>query len=363
MKKAANSLEKSVRNLLTLPRRDSEDDKKYALMLIYALICKLEWMCENREPFEDCWQVYKEIMCLFEKFDNDQKISLAKYCVIRLILTYPIEKYDYNLLLEVLPHQTQSVNSLNANLESYEGKWKFWNGAEVFDVPFDEQSLTFLNYQDKHYSRNVIKKHIDAQETVIKTSMKQSAHELESMPKYYLIGQKLKSENRIENVEAMKMISDKVEHLLNLGYFRQAHHIISLGIYYSVKVRRSMPPEEKSTMNIVQGTLSANFASYGLMLINGMISEMEGNTPKRNDDFTELTDAIEDGLEIYASEFPVEYPSGQKGAKKVLKRAMLWIDRAMGLCKECPAKVEDFKATKGLIIFTMDTVNNYFSPL
>lgn len=145
----------------------------------------------------------------------------------------------------------------------------------------------------------------------------------------------------------LEQLAYKLDLLLTEFRFNHLDYLLSLAMYHSVKYRRSLPAEERSKLNNLQGKLSLFFAQWGEAIFLGSYGIMQGNQPMfacSNPEFEKVPELEEPGADEYANQFPHDYTKSFSEVKTVHKRAFQWVKRAIGLCVEN----EDKRAAESL---------------
>lgn len=129
-----------------------------------------------------------------------------------------------------------------------------------------------------------------------------------------------------------------VQPFTNVHHFKQAQHIIGVIMYLVVQFRRSLPPDERKTVNPIQYDASYLYAEFGNRLVRKsqeLIMEaffrqsglsIEGHRNFHHDDCERLLPKSKE-LSLYENQFPTELTTDGEVYKKMQKKIRQWLDR------------------------------------
>lgn len=320
-------LEKMVISLLSLSESGTQEHNLFTVMLGYAYNTKVEWMFENPQLVDEALQICERTVELLEPFALDPMgayprlfacLKIGTHCKVefeRVAIGIKIKEYE----LRVLGDENETLH-----------------GIDLFSIPENLVSDNFMQYQRDHTWQTVKKIHDQIRTQTLKKFQELRTNQLKAAPSYAQITEMLKSTDLVNQFKALAALDETVSALITLQQFKQALHLLAIGMHYTVKIRRSLPEEDRPLMNVIQCNFSRSFSTYGITLVESSMTE-------NNDSYTELTELIEDGMEIYTSQFPITCPTTTLEIKKVMTRALTWNKRAIELCLDRPGDVRMFK--------------------
>lgn len=297
-------------------------------MRVYVWNAKLEWMCEDPTLIDQSKELVEQVLSEIRPYAVDVMGMYAhRYAVMRKAILYHKEVQGGETVMENCRYNMQ------ANQEP-EKMAKAWNGANVFDIPQSLQSASFVQYQMQHNILTAILGTSANSQKYLANRRVEIQNELKQMMPYDKLAQKFKSTELKDNLAGLVEISNMTNTFISLRRFKQLNHLLAIAMYRLVKIRRELNYEDKRKLNGLQAGLSSVYAMYGFTIASGTFAKLQKHhnfKPPQNEDFTELTELIEDGMEVYTSQFPIVYPDTYLGARKVLQRAIKWNERARQL--------------------------------
>lgn len=229
-------------------------------------------------------------------------------------------------------HEQNSKFKIDADLKFLEAAW---NSSKLFEISCEEQSTDFIQYQKSHNIEVLFGAIPEMYETQHMNNIKRAKESTEFLPKMIdLAAKKLKSNNLIENFEAIRYFKEISVITIDCFQFKQTQHILSVAMFNLVKIRQNLPIEQRSALNELQAAVSHGFASYGVAFVSGSITKkLHGDKYciPAHPFYIEMTDLIEPGMEVYSSQYPNEYVENLLQMKKILKKALAWNKRSIEL--------------------------------
>lgn len=339
VKKIHRALMNTMEKLL--PVKSSEEMKLQTIMMATALNCQLEWMCKEPQLAIGAIQLHQKILDHVEKYANDAMGAYAKIFAWSMMTTHFSDE-----IVAATSYQ-KAMNFFSSELGKNLGN-NCWDGAKTFGVSNDEASHAFTQYQNEHTLNVFREQFISMKFTALKKIMDQREKAIADLPCNTEIIKMIKSEDLETKIKGLEWLDSKGNLLITEENFKQANHVVAVAIYHSVKIRRNLPPDSRTTMDTIQCDLSGTFSQVGELIIDmalmrkrmGGLGEFFDGFVKEK--FVELTELVEDGIEAYANQFPNELPKTYREMKPILKRAISWNKRAISLCTD-PMEVENRK--------------------
>lgn len=332
LRKVSLDFERNVKKLLAFPSNDPDEQKLFTIMLAYAQNAKAEWMFENPQLIDEAVELCHSTIDLMDPYSTDvmgiypltfacAKVTTECYRELRGVgvtakLSAFIMKAHYNVSLMLA-----------------------WSGIQVFGIPPHKQSTAFKEYQLSHCFFDTMDICLKNGDRYIEESQAKVDDALKSYPSFDQLTKDMKSDVFMVKLKALNKLSDMTNTYMSMRNYKQALHLLSIAMHYSVKMRRELPPERRYVMNEPQSCFSHMFASFGYSMFEGCCGKLEKSStyaPTQNLSYSELTGLMEPGVELYTSQFPYEHPDNYVDAKKVIKKALAWNNRSIELATESP---------------------------
>lgn len=117
--------------------------------------------------------------------------------------------------------------------------------------------------------------------------------------------------------------------------FKQLDHLLAIGMHTAVKLRTNHRGDEK--LDVLQGKLCLNYFMWGYTIANESMKKLT-NKPDvaviDNETFESIEEYFGDGYGVYEHLFPIELVNSAEEAKKLFKKAKVWLKRAVSMHKD-----------------------------
>lgn len=326
MKKITENFDKKAVLLFLSVARGSNEYNRFAIILAYSKIAKLEWMCVDPEKNEECITMCKHIMQHLQPFEDDlmgiYPLAFAFYTLVT-IADDPSDYYDYS----------HKMKRLETKLVTDPKYTQVWDGPKLFKISSRAQSTDFIEYQKIHNINALMIAFKEMAKEMILSSRKEIKNRQEPIHTMIDIAlNKLKSNDLMDNLEAIGILRNMYLSSISNLQFKQAQHFLAIAMYNLVKIRRSFPMTERSKLNEHQAILSNEYTNYAIFLVAASLEKVNtghNELLSANPDYVEMTDFVEPGLEIYSSQYPTDYVEDPLLLKKILKKALAWNKRSI----------------------------------
>lgn len=338
--KITEDFEQKAQKLFSSAVRGTEEYKRCAIILAYAWNSKIELMFRDSERQEEMAKLIKKVMNHLEPFNED------------LMGFYPYAFACMNHVCQ-LKMSSESLSTLTKISAFAIKTWlnpKFnqaLNGAQLFDIPVDEQTPDFTMYQETHTSELAIEfitekslNNVKSRSDTVKKEQKNISMLIQTASNL------LKSSDFIKKMEGIAILQKIAETCLEGLQFKQSLHALSVSMFHFIKLRKCFPADKRSKLNEVLADLSYSYAKYGLTFAAGSVEKMNPHYEQfmvPSSEFIEMTDLIEPGIETYSSQFPTEYVDNPLEIKKIIKKALAWNKRAIELNEGKQQKLEEYE--------------------
>lgn len=334
--------------------KSSSMQTRLKLMRAYAWNAEIDWMLDDPKHRETCDKLCDKVIALTEPLSRDPKGAYPYY----FALVKKARLHDNDSASgPIIGKMTEIKFEASRDPKILVG---VWDGAKLFDIPDSMATIEFRNYQNNHnYLASMLESSANSQKYLANRKEEVQNH-LATMPTFDEITRVIKGDDVNAKLRMLSEVVPMIDTFVTLRKFKQARHLMAVAMYHLVKIRQNLEPKERSGLNHLQASLSGRFAHYGIAIVQGTHSKIEQHhnfKPTQNDAFVELTGLIEDGLEIYESQFPIEYADSFSGAKKILKRARSWNNRALELSVDIEKAKNPFVALAESIDSVMRVVS------